>query len=306
MTLHEVTALLDAEGIGARGGWLKMECWQPTGSFKIRGIGRLCETARRDGAKRLVSSSGGNAGMAAAWAGRRLGLAVTVVVPTTTPAHVVERLQKLGAGVQVAGSIWDEADAVARELAGEAGSFYVSPFDHPEIWAGHATLIDEVVARGVQPDGVVVSVGGGGLLCGIVEGMQRAGWTEVPVYAVETHGAASMAAALAADAPVTIDAITTLATTLGSRRVADRAVALAREQPVRSVLVSDHEAVTACARFLDTHRTLVEPACGASLAALAAGRIPAERPLIVVCGGSGVTRAQLETWETSCATEAVA
>ncbi|MEQ1572217.1 MAG: pyridoxal-phosphate dependent enzyme, partial [Myxococcota bacterium] len=135
-----------------------------------------------------------------------------------------------------------------------------------------------------------------------VQGMRAAGWTDVPVLAVETHGAASYAAALAAGRPVTLDAITTLALTLGARTVCERSVALAQVHPISSWTCDDRAAVAGCGAFLDDHRVLVEPSCGAALAAVY-GRAPAvlDAPsvLVVVCGGAAVTREQLGAWERS-------
>lgn len=293
-TLHSppLSALLGTEV------WLKLENLQPSGSFKLRGVGLACRRAVERGARRLVSSSGGNAGLAVAFAGRALGVPVTVVVPETTKPRMRDLLAAGGAAVEVHGAAWDEAHARATALAADGGAL-IHPFDHPDLWEGHASLIAEAAADAPAPDRVVVAVGGGGLLCGVLEGMRRVGWTAAPVVACETAGAASYAAALAAGRPVAIPRIDTVATSLGARRVCDRSLAWATEHAVRSFVCDDRAAIEACAAFLDDHRMLVEPACGAALAAVY-GRAPAlagaERVLVVVCGGAGVTRAWLEGW----------
>jgi L-serine/L-threonine ammonia-lyase len=279
--------------------WLKMDALQPSGSFKLRGVGHLVQRRVDEGARAVVCASGGNAGLAATLAARACGVAATIVVPSTTPADVREAIAARGAEVVVHGAVWDEAHAHAVALAQSLAAVYVHPFDDPLLWQGHASLIDEVVHAGVRFDAVVASVGGGGLLAGIIEGLQRHGLNDVPVIAVETEGAASFAAALAAGEPVTLPAITSIASSLGAKRVAPRLLELAREHPIRSVVVSDAQAVAACSRLADTLRVLVEPACGASLAALDArpelfaGRAA---PLVEVCGGIGVTTARLTQW----------
>jgi L-serine/L-threonine ammonia-lyase len=277
-----------------------MECWQPVGSFKIRGIGEAAARAIAGGARHLVSSSGGNAGYAVAYAGRRLGAEVTVVVPETTSPAMRARLTGEGAAVIVHGAVWDDAHAHALGLAGRPGCAYVSPFDDPAIWDGHATIATELAEQlGAKPGAVVLSVGGGGLLCGIVQGLHAVGWGDVPVVAVETHGAASYAAALAAGAPVTLDRIDSIAYTLGARRVADQAVAWARRHPIAAIQVSDRDAVAACLAFVDEHRVLVEPSCGATLAAVAARppALAAARSIVAIaCGGAAVSVAQLQRW----------
>jgi L-serine/L-threonine ammonia-lyase len=301
MTLHIETPLLASRGLPARPGqhlWLKMDALQPSGSFKLRGIGHACETYARRGARRFVSSSGGNAGIAAAYCGRQLGVPVLVVVPETTSARARELIAREGADITVHGASFQEANALAQSLLGEHDAF-IHPFDDPLLYQGHATMIDEVAAAGVRPDAVVLSVGGGGLLCGVVEGLRRNGLKSVPVIAVETAGADSYAQSLAAGERIELPAITSIATSLGARRVSEQAFALAAQHPVRPVVVSDAAAVDACVRFMDDHRVVVEPACGASLAlayqqheALADYR----NVLVVVCGGVTASVAQLQAW----------
>jgi L-serine/L-threonine ammonia-lyase len=306
MALHATTPVLDsvplARALGARV-WLKLESLQPTGSFKIRGIGRACEKAVRAGARRFVSSSGGNAGLAVAWAGRVLGVPVTVYVPTTTAPRMIEKIRTEGATVEVRGDVWDDAHRAALAMSRDVGAFYVHPFDLPDVWEGNATLVEELLDQGVpRPDAAVVSVGGGGLLCGVLEGLHRVGWRDVPVVAVETHGAASFAAALRVGAPVDIGAITSIATTLGARRVCERAVEWSRKHRVESVVVDDRAAVDACLRFADDHRILVEPACGAALAAAYFRAKPLEQArsvVVVACGGAGATPEDLMRWNAS-------
>lgn len=161
-------------------------------------------------------------------------------------------------------------------------------------------MIDEIAATGLKPGLLVVSVGGGGLLCGLLEGMHRLGWQDVPVLAVETEGAASYAAAVNAGHLVTLPAITSIATTLGARTVAEKALDWYSNHPVISWVVSDRQAVEACLRFADDHRVLVEPACGASLSVVYENAPPLEgrgSVLVVVCGGAGATRELLEKWD---------
>lgn len=301
--LHVETPLLKAppELFGpGRTVLLKMDALQPSGSFKQRGVSRLVQQRVADGARAVVCASGGNAGMAAALAAAACGVPATIVVPQSTGVPVREAIAARGATVVVHGASWDDAHAHATALADAQGAVYVHPFDDPLLWDGHATLIDEVVRAGARFDAVVTSVGGGGLLAGIVEGLQRNGLAHVPVIAVETEGAASYAAALAAGEPVTLPAITSIATSLGARRVMLHVVALAKQHPIESVVVSDRQAVQACSRFADAMRVLVEPACGASLAAIDAhpdlfARFDA--PLVEVCGGMGVTPARLAAWK---------
>jgi L-serine/L-threonine ammonia-lyase len=248
--------------------WLKMDALQASGSFKMRGVGRLVQQRVTEGARAVVCASGGNAGMAAALAARACEVPATIVVPRSTAAAVRDAIAARGALVVVHGAAWDEAHEHALALAEKQGAVYVHPFDDPLLWDGHATLIDEVVHAGIAFDCVVASVGGGGLLAGIIEGLRRNRLHHVPVVAVETDGAASFAAALAAGEPVTLPAITSIATSLGARRAMPRLLDLAREREIINVVVSDAQSTQACVHFADATRVLVEPACGASIATL--------------------------------------
>ncbi len=236
-----------------------------------------------------------------AYAGRRLGVPVTVVVPQTTTARALDLLALEGAEVIVQGASWQEAHAHALSLLDPARDAMLHPFDDPLLWQGHASMIDEVAAAGLVPDAVVLAVGGGGLLSGVAEGMRRHGWDGVPILAVETEGAASFHAATLAGRPVPLDRIDSVATSLGARQVCEQAVQWWRERPVRSLRVSDASALRACEQFLADHRVLVEPACGAALAAVHDAQHAAElagfgQVLVIVCGGATATLAQIEAW----------
>lgn len=271
--------------------FLKMECCQPVGSFKIRGIGLLCQRSVAEGKRRFVSSSGGNAGFAVAHAARSLRVAATIVVPASTAVATRDLLASYGAEVIVHGAAWDDADAHARELAASADAAYIPPFDHPVIWQGHASLVDEMRFTGPRPEAVVVAVGGGGLLCGVLQGLQRGGWGDVKVIAAETQGCESLHRSMLAGNLVTLPAITSIAKSLGARCVASEALAWTRRHPVESVVVSDESALKAAIRFARQQRVLVEPACGAALAVVHENHAAlgdAACVAVVVCGGIAV------------------
>lgn len=294
MSLSIKTPLIESLPLGRLNGtriWMKMEAAQPSGSFKIRGIGYACEYHYAQGARRFISSSGGNAGLAVAYAGRKLNIPVIVVVPETTSERARNLLQLEGAQVIVHGEMWSEANERALSLLTEQDAF-LHPFDDPLLWQGHASMIDEVVAEGVNPDAVILSVGGGGLLAGVDEGLRRNGLDNVPIFAVETQGMASFNAALKAGKPVEVATLTGVATSLGARQICQQAFDLSKNRTIAPVIVSDREAVDACLSFLDDHHMLIEPACGASLAPLYGNKLNIEsykNVLVIVCGGSTAT-----------------
>ncbi len=300
-TLHIVSPLIESRALSRLSGKniaLKLEAVQPPGSFKIRGIGLACQEYVQRGAKRFISSSGGNAGIAVAYAGRHMRVPVVVVVPETTSERAKALIQLEGAQVIVHGATWQEANALAISMVTPSDAF-LHPFDDPLLWRGHASMIDEVAQSGMKPDVVVLSVGGGGLLCGVVEGLHRNGWADVPVIAVETEGAASFAAAVQAGQPTELAAITSIASSLGAKKVCEQAFEWTKRHTIHSALVSDQAAVMACQRFIADHRLVVEPACGAALAAVydrVALLQPFQSVLVIVCGGVTATAEQLQHW----------
>jgi L-serine/L-threonine ammonia-lyase len=321
---------------------LKLEYLQPSGSFKSRGMGNYLlshlpgqansnsnssastpseqsETLSQPAAH-FYSSSGGNAGLACVTAAFALGCPCTVVVPISTKPLMIAKLRAAGAHdvVQI-GASWAEADRYLREelLGKDKSGVYVPPFDHPDVWAGNSTLVPELVnelsRRGdVAPTALVCSVGGGGLFCGIKQGLAKApsSWADTKVLAVETYGADSLYAAVKANSLVSLDKITSQATSLGAVRVAEQAFRYAQQttgqNPVSCTRVSDEQSAAACVLIADKERAVVELACGASVAAVidkkllaeALGKQPTKDDLVVIvlCGGSNVTVEMLAEW----------
>ncbi len=272
--------------------WFKMDCHQPTGSFKVRGVGQMCIEAAQAGSRQFVIASGGNAGMATAYAGYQLGIKTTVVIPKTTGQAVISKLEQLDANVIIYGDVWDESNAFAQKICSEENATNIHPFDHPAIRSGNATAIDECAEQIQEPDAIIVSVGGGGYFCGVIEGIERNNWKNTQIITAETHGAASMHKAILAQELITLDKIDTIATTLGAKRVAAKALEDALRHNVKSYAVSDAQAVDAMHLFLNETSCLVEPACGAALSAVYHNHPliqSAKSILIMICGGSGMT-----------------
>ncbi|KAJ0419328.1 tryptophan synthase beta subunit-like PLP-dependent enzyme [Aspergillus carlsbadensis] len=295
---------------------LKLENTQPSGSFKSRAMGaqilsHLHNPANAGKRVQFFASSGGNAGLAAVCAARTLGFPCTVVVPVSTKALMVEKLVKAGARRVIRyGETFDEAGVYMREVVmkesedgegkgegkgeGEVVKIALHPFDHEAIWEGNSTVIDELVEqvpafvgdeeedeRVLPVDAIVCSVGGGGLLNGLVMGLERrrqqlekeksllsTGKQSKPTHllAVETRGTDSLAAAVAKGSLVSLPKITSQATSLGAIRVSERTLQYALHPPegvkVHSTVLTDAEAARGVLRLVDDERLLVELACG--------------------------------------------
>eukprot|EP00927_Polykrikos_kofoidii_P071901 TRINITY_DN68099_c0_g1_i1.p1 TRINITY_DN68099_c0_g1~~TRINITY_DN68099_c0_g1_i1.p1 ORF type:complete len:335 (-),score=47.16 TRINITY_DN68099_c0_g1_i1:103-1107(-) len=282
---------------------LKMDALQPSGSFKDRGMAFMCATLKERGATSLICSSGGNAGHSVAAMGARLGMDVQVIVPTTTKQIMIDKIKGQGATVRVHGTNWNESDELARSLVdANPSAEYIPPYEHELLWEGHSSIVDELADEGVRPGAIIASVGGGGLLNGLFYGLRRHGWSDVRVVSAETDGANCFAAAVANGfQPTRLDAITSIATSLGALQCSPTTLELAQRHPTDACTVSDAEALAACAHLLDEHRILVEPACGAALALLHADRYKPQLALheaivVIVCGGSGVNWSIMDQW----------
>lgn len=309
--LYTVTAAIPSVYLSEINGcnvYLKLENTQPSGSFKTRGLGQyiareVSKLGPQDSAH-IFSSSGGNAGLAAAHAARALSLPCTVVVPKTTKQAMVERIRKTGAVIQVVGDHWGMADKYLKEtvmaqLPSSVRGIYVHPFDDPEIWDGHATFVDELANQiPVQPDAIVLSVGGGGLYNGAVLGLRRNNWASTLVLAVETHGAESFYLSVKAGKNIIMDHMNSIATSLQAPFVTKETLEFGLGgHPTKNVLVTDAEAANACVQFAQNHKFIVEPACGASLSLAYDGKLKDLVPnftkdsnvVIVVCGGTSTT-----------------
>ncbi|XP_066497233.1 serine dehydratase-like [Hoplias malabaricus] len=312
---HINSPLIESTAMSKRLGttvYLKMESSQPSGSFKIRGIGHLVQKLAGPNSKGVVCSSGGNAGLATAYAARKLNIPATIIVPSSSPQLVVEKLRDQGAIVKVMGKVWDDANAEALRLAESENLVFVPPFDHPLVWEGHAGMVHELKASlPHRPGAVVLSVGGGGLFCGLMEGLEQVGWGSVPVICMETVGAHCLNAAVKAGRRVTLPDITSEAKCLGAKTVCSKAFEFSKRPNVISELVTDRQALEAVELFLDEERVLVELACGASLAAVYSGviqrlqdegRLPERLGplLLIVCGGSSISLAQLQHLRAVC------
>lgn len=271
---------------------VKLECFQPTGSFKLRGVSRFFEQQQAAGVRRVVCASGGNCGCAAAYCARRMGMECTVVIPGSASSYMAEVIRREGAEVLTAGEIYDDAESYAREIVQkDPSACFLHPFDHPALWAGHSTLVDELAEQTEKPDAIVVSVGGGGLLNGVIEGMDRNGWEDVPVIAVEVEGAPGLRRAMEAGRPVDLERIDTLANTLAGRRVSQQTMDYTRSHTILSHLTTDERAAHAVLEFVEDFRMLVELACGAPMSVaydLPEIAAPYQNVVIVACGGAGV------------------
>jgi threonine dehydratase len=291
---------------GAADLWLKCECLQFGGAFKLRGaynfISSMAPDVRRAG---VVTYSSGNHARGVAYAAGAFGVPAVVVMPVDAPAVKVEAVRRLGARLETAGTTTIERKARAEELLEETGGTMVPPFDHPTIIAGQGTAGLEIVEQLATEPGrsgegigalmVVVPIGGGGLISGVAAAV-RALVPTATVVGVEPAGAPKMTRSLEAGRPVTLDAVETIADGLKPVRPGDLTFEHTRALVDRVVTVDDasiREAVLWCYE----QRLVVEPSGAATIAALASGRIDgAEGDVVAVLSGGNLDPAILRKW----------
>jgi threonine dehydratase len=271
---------------------LKLECFQHTGSFKPRGaFNRLLSAGGVHGSipgSGVIAASGGNHGLAVAYAARALGVRAEIFVPDIASPVKVERLRRYGAIVTQTGSRYAEALAASAIRADETGALVVHAYDQPDVHAGQGTVAWEVQQQCPDIDTIVVAVGGGGLLAGIVSWFAA---SAVTIVAVEPVRIPTLSAALAAGHPVDVDVSGVAADSLGATRISAAALALSQAAGVRSVLVEDDAIMAARARLWDELRVAVEPGGAAAVAALygpapAYVPEPGEHVAVIVCGAN--------------------
>lgn len=324
------TTLVDATSIygGPCRYLFKNELEQPSGSFKLRGMSKLVssaiEKAREQGKLdvHIYTSSGGNAGIAAAYASKHYNVPCTVVLPKTTKQTALDILLGLGAGIAIHGAHWGEADVYLREevipnTPEDVLAIYCHPFDNEVLWEGHADIVDDLAGQletlkvdPVKVKGIVCSCGGGGLYNGIVTGLNRnPSLANVPVLVVETFQTPAFAESVKAGHPVVLSKVETLCTTLGAPYVSSRSWEFYQTHPTFVETMDDLDAVAATVDYYDKFGALVEPACGATVAVASTqnkmldvfGALdPDDVIVFIVCGGSSVSKETLETYRTLC------
>ncbi len=270
-----------------------LEFLQFTGSFKARGAQNFVRAHAAAGtlpAAGVTIASGGNAGLACAWAAREAGVPATVFLPDTAPPVKIRRLRDYGAEVRLIGPEYKQALAACQEFAATSGALSSHAYDHPLIAAGAGTLLREIHARVPDLDTVLVAVGGGGLFTGTAVAAQHLG---IRTVAVEPVGCRSLDATLAAGRPVEVTVDSVAADSLGAPNVSAMALAAAQHESVRSVLVDDELIRRARRQLWDEHRIAVEWGAATALAALLDGGAgaayrpePGERVCVILCGAN--------------------
>jgi threonine dehydratase len=267
--------------------FVKLEFFQKTGSFKVRGaFNKLLSLSKEERKRGVVAVSGGNHAQAVAYASSVLGIESIILMPESTPRNYVEATIGYGAKIDLQPTI-AAAFAEIKRFESE-GRIFVHPFDDPLVMAGQGTVGLEILEDLPETTDIIVSIGGGGLAGGVATAV-KAIKPEVRIWGVETIGADSMSQALAAGRPVELSAITSIAKTLGAPSVSPQTLTIAQEHLENVTVVSDEEAVQALQFILERLKVLTEPAASCTLAA--ASRLKNQfnknsNVVLILCGGN--------------------
>ncbi len=268
---------------------LKLENLQAGGSFKARGVFnhllQLDEEQRRRG---VITASGGNHGVALAYAAHCLNIPATVYLPTRASEDRIARIAAWGAKIFKHGRDWDDANLKALEHAEQENFYYVHAFDAEATLAGQGTLGLELLEDLPELDCALIAIGGGGLICGAAAAIKQRK-PQVRIIGVEPAGAPSMSVSVNAGLVTPLNETRTIADTLAPRSVSERTLALAQRYLDEIILVQEEKLIAAMRWLWRECNQLVEPAGAAVIAALLQDEALVARfkqPVAVICGGN--------------------
>jgi threonine dehydratase len=283
--LVQQTPLIDSE-IGGTRVWLKCECLQTGGAFKLRGAtNRLLQLTAEERERGVVAFSSGNHARGVAIAARRLEIPAVIVMPSDAPQVKVEGTRGEGAEIIFYDRRNESREEIARKISDETGAVVVPSFDDPAIVAGQGTVGLEIVEQlGRVPNMIAVPCGGGGLASGIALAVP-----EAEIVIVEPAGWDDMARSLELGeiVPVESNAPDTFCDALQTPRVSPITFAILRDRDATALSVSDAEAAEAVRFAWERHGLMVEPGGAVALAALLAGNVaPLDDTVVVLSGGN--------------------
>ncbi len=266
---------------------LKLENLQATGAFKVRGAVNTILSLDMDTRQRgVVAASGGNHGIAVAYAAYRTGIPAQIFMPTIVHGEKTKQVERWGAKTVVAGQTWDDAQEEAQRVAADAGLLCIHPFADESVMAGQGTMGLEMLKQSSHCGVFVISMGGGGLISGVASAIKQIK-PEARIVGVEPVGAPTISKSLEAGEPITLPSIDTEAVTLAPRRSHPRNLSIIQQLVDEVVLVTDDEMRHAAKWLWQEFGQAAELAGAASIAAVATGKVAApddESIGCVICG----------------------
>jgi len=269
--------------------FLKLENWQVTGSFKVRGaFNTLLTLAPSEADQGIITASTGNHGLAVAYALQRLGLQGTIYLPHNASSQKIMLLQRYGVPLRLYGRDAEETEAYARAESERRGQVYISPYNDPHIIGGQGTIAAEVLQELPAIDYIFVAVGGGGLIAGIA-GYLKAMSPQVTVVGCLPRNSPVMYESIKAGRIIRIPTQPTVSDgTAGGIEPGALTLALCQHYVDEWVLVDEREIHQAMRLIFEHHRLVVEGAAGVAIAAFLQSKavLEGKQVVVVVCGGN--------------------
>jgi threonine dehydratase len=276
---------------------LKLETFQRTGSFKIRGAtNRIKTLSNEEKSVGVVTASAGNHAQGVALAATKSGVDSTIVMPENAPISKIKATRDYGATVVLHGDDYDEAAEKAHEIERDEDRTYVHAFDDERVMAGQGTIGLEIVEDLPELDTVVVPIGGGGLIAGVATAVKEQ-QPDARVIGVQAEGASSAAQSLRKGELYTLDAVDTIADGIATRSVGEKTFEVIEERVDEVVTVSDSEIAVAVTHLLERAKTLVEGAGAVPLAAMLSEDIEYEddESIVPIMSGGNIDMNTLTT-----------
>lgn len=253
--------------------YLKADCLQKTGAFKLRGAYyKLSTLTDEEKARGVVACSAGNHAQGVAFAARDMGIPATICIPAGAPLSKIEATRSYGANVVLVPGVYDDAHAEAVRLRDEQGLTFIHPFDDERVMAGQGTIGLEIAEQLPDVDVVLVPIGGGGLIAGVASALRQLK-PACRIIGVQAAGAASMADSLRAGHILTLPEVHTVADGIQVKTPGEKTFAICREAVDEVVTVGEAEIASAILTVLERQKLMVEGAGAVGVAAAMYGEL---------------------------------
>ena len=253
--------------------YLKADCLQKTGAFKLRGAYyKLSTLTDEEKARGVIACSAGNHAQGVAFAARDMGIPATICIPAGAPLSKIEATRSYGANVVLVPGVYDDAHAEAVRLRDEQGLTFIHPFDDERVMAGQGTIGLEIAEQLPDVDAVLVPIGGGGLIAGVASALRQLK-PACRIIGVQAAGAASMADSLRAGHILTLPEVHTVADGIQVKTPGEKTFAICREAVDEVVTVGEAEIASAILTVLERQKLMVEGAGAVGVAAAMYGEL---------------------------------
>ena len=253
--------------------YLKADCLQKTGAFKLRGAYyKLSTLTDEEKARGVIACSAGNHAQGVAFAARDMGIPATICIPAGAPLSKIEATRSYGANVVLVPGVYDDAHAEAVRLRDEQGLTFIHPFDDERVMAGQGTIGLEITEQLPDVDAVLVPSGGGGLIAGVASALRQLK-PACRIIGVQAAGAASMADSLRAGHILTLPEVHTVADGIQVKTPGEKTFAICREAVDEVVTVGEAEIASAILTVLERQKLMVEGAGAVGVAAAMYGEL---------------------------------